>query len=105
MYIIVGDEAASKLSANYTVLPLETFESNVGPVTSYCVVDADVVPMGELPLMDVYKTYHNQFITALADNSKEDMEKLAGELIGKFGGQVDSFYVEILKRVNSTTSP
>lgn len=101
MYIIVGDEAAGKLSTNYTVLPLETFESNVGPITSYCVVDAEDVPLGELPVMEVYKTYHNQFIAAMAEGNKEDIEKLAGELIGKFGGQVDSFYEEILKRFNS----
>lgn len=101
MYIIVGDEAASQLSTNYTVLPLEKFESNVGLVTAYCVVDAQDVPLGELPLLEVYKTYHNQFIQAMADNNKEDMEKLAGELMGKFGGQVDTFYEEILKRFNS----
>jgi hypothetical protein len=100
MYIIVGEDAASKLSANYTVLPLETFASNVGPVTSYCVVDAQDVPLGELPLMEVYKTYHSQFIAAMLANNKEDMEKLAGELMGKFGGQVDSFYEEILNRVS-----
>lgn len=101
MYIIVGDEAADQLSTNYTVLPLETFESSTGPVTAYCVVDAQTVPLGELPVLEVYKTYHNQFIQAMNDGNKEDMEKLASELMGKFGGQVDSFYEEILKRFNS----
>ena len=101
MYIIVGDEAASQLSTNYTVLPLETFSSNVGPVTAYCVVDAQDVPLGELPVLEVYKTYHNQFVEAMTNGNQEDMEKLAGELVGKFGGQLDSFYEEILKRFNS----
>ena len=100
MYIIVGDEAASKLKDNYTVLPLETFKSNVGPVTAYCVVDAQDMPLGELPVIEVYKAYHNQFITAMQAGNKEEMQLLAGELIGKFGGQVDSFYEEILKRFN-----
>lgn len=98
MYIIVGDEAASKLSENYTVLPLETFQSNVGPVTAYCVVDAQSVPLGELPVLEVYKGYHNQFIQALQAGNREEMQQLATELIGRFGGQVDSFYEEILKR-------
>ena len=103
MYIIVGDEAANKLSDNYTILPLETFESNVGLVTAYCVVDAQAVPLAELPVVEIYKTYHNQFIAAMQQGNREEMEKLGAELIGKFGGQVDSFYEEILKRFNSTT--
>jgi len=99
MYIILGREAAEALKENHTILELETLEREGKQITAFCVVDN--IPFGEIPLLENYKSLHADFIKAYNDGNHKFCVDSFEHLIGKFGGAVDTFYIEILRRINS----
>ena len=96
MHIIMGKEAAEALKENYTVLELETFVHNEEAITAFCVVDQ--VPLGELPVLDQHKQDHAEFISQLNSQNFSYCIKTAPTLKGRFNGDLDSFYDEIVAR-------
>ena len=104
MLIIVGKEAAEKLVGNYTILELETHDSGQGPVTAYCVVEADKIPLMEIPLIANHKALHDEFVKEYRNGNYKFCKDAAEHLIGRFGGEVDSFYQEIIQRIDLTQS-
>jgi hypothetical protein len=99
MQIIWDKTAAEKLSSTHTVLELETFLVNDTPVTTYCVVSVDSIPLTEFPELETNKTLHKDFITAFNNNDHTTCCILSDKLMGKFGGEVDSFYKIILEKL------
>lgn len=99
MQIIFGKQNAEKLRSKYTVLELETFDVEGTPLETYCVVSSESIPMHELSMVEKNTQIHDEFVDAI----KQKNYKLCGELyvhlIGKFGGELDSFYEEIIKRI------
>lgn len=100
MHIVMGHEVAEQLKTNYTVLELETFESNKGPVTTYCVVNE--VPIAELPMLEHNKQLHAKFLDEYHAGNFNNCVVIAEGLRGKFNGDLDSFYDVLLDRVNNT---
>lgn len=98
MYIVVNAEAAEKLRENYTLLELETLDKGNGPVTAWCVIEQ--VPLSELATLDQQKLLHAEFIKEYNAGNYKFCIDVAEHLMGKFGGEVDSFYEEILKRIS-----
>ena len=96
MHIIMGKEAAEALKENYTVLELETFYHNGQDITAYCVVDQ--VPIMELPALESYKQQHSDFIDQLNKKNFKYCVDAAPFLKGRFNGDLDSFYDEIVNR-------
>lgn len=96
MHIIMGSEAAERLKENYTVLELETFEHKGQKITCYCVVDQ--IPLLELPELDRYKQLHADFIAEYNAGNYEFCKNCAEHLIGKFNGDLDSFYEILMSR-------
>lgn len=96
MHIIVGNEAAEKLKENYTVLELETFNKNGESITAFCVVDQ--VPIMELPLLESHKQLHADFLVEYVKGNFDFCREAATHLKGKFNGDLDSFYDELLNR-------
>jgi len=99
MQIIWDAEAAEKLKGAHTVLELETFMVKDKPVTTYCVVPAEKIGLNEFVTLDQNRTMHAAFIEAFKNNNFKLCEDLSTHLIGKFGGELDTFYEEILKRI------
>jgi hypothetical protein len=99
MQIIWNQEAADKLRGAHTVLELETFEVNEKPVTTYCVVPAEKIGLNEFASLEQNRIMHAAFIDAYKNKNVKLCEDLTTHLMGKFGGELDSFYEEILKRI------
>lgn len=97
MNIIVGKEAAEKLKENYTVLELETFVKDGETITAFCIVDQ--VPIMELPLLESNKQLHADFLTEYNKRNYDFCKEAAIHLRGKFNGDLDSFYDELLARI------
>ncbi len=97
MQIIWNQEAAKKLMNSHTVLELETFDVEGQLVTGYCVVPAEkiVLEMGQL---DFNKQQHCEFIQAYKNNNHEQAIEIAQRLIGRFGGELDSFYSILIEK-------
>jgi hypothetical protein len=97
MNIILGSEPAEKLQENYTVLELESFNKDGKEITAYCIVDQ--VPIMELPLLEHHKKLHLEFLTEYKKGNYTFCVEAASHLRGKFNGDLDSFYDELLTRL------
>ena len=101
MQIIWDQTAVEKIKNSHTVLELETFSVNDRSVTAYCVVPAEKIIM-EIAQLEANKALHDGFVKAFNDKNHTLCRELSGHLMGKFGGEVDTFYEEIINRINAT---
>jgi len=99
MNIIWDQATAQKLMGAHTVLELETFDVKGSPVTTYCVVPAEKIGLNEFASLEQNKTLHAAFVDAVKHKNHDLCKDLARLLMGKFGGELDTFYEEILKRI------
>lgn len=98
MQIIWNQEAAKRLKSNQTVLELETFTVGDQSITAYCVVPAEKI-FPEITQLENLVKLHEAFIQAFNQKNYQLCQDLAPELIGRFGGEIDSFYQEILNKL------
>jgi hypothetical protein len=98
MQIILHRHIAEEVAKKHTVLELESFVVEGQTVEAFCVVTADKIKLGDLIGLDESKKLHQQFVAAARDNDYETCQELSKTLYGKFGGELDSFYDEILSR-------
>lgn len=102
MQIIFGRENAEKLRERYTVLDLETVEKDGVELEVFVLIPGEKISLTELPQLDQWVKLHNDFLNGYQTQQYEYCRQCIEHLMGKFGGEVDSFYEEILKRINST---
>lgn len=102
MQIIFDSEVAEQLKARHTVLTLETFPAGDTTVTAYCVVPAEKIPLTEFGLLDSHIQLHDAFVVAANEKNVQLCLDISEHLLGKFGGELDSFYQEVLKRAETS---
>lgn len=100
MQIIFGRENAEKLREKYTVLDLETVEKDGVSIEVFCLVSADHLSLSDLPTLDQWTKLHNEFLEGYKTKQYEYCRQCVEHLMGKFGGELDTFYEEILRRIN-----
>ena len=98
MQIIIGHEQAQELRKKYTVLFLETITKDGVTVDAYCVVPAEKINLGEMANLEQNQQLHQEFANAAAVGNYERCQELYEHLHGRFGGELDSYYDEILAR-------
>jgi hypothetical protein len=105
MQIIFSRQVADQLREKYTVLELETVPvpEKQAVMETFCVVPAEKIAF-EMSGLDQNITLHNQFVQAIKDNNPQLCMGLYEHLLGKFGGELDSFYDVIKQRCESTNS-
>jgi len=98
MHIIFGD-SINQLPDSYTILELDTFrmQSTNDLATAYCVIET--IPLSEFPLADAHKKIHADLIQAYKDRHWEYCEQAIAGLMGKWNGDLNSFYTDLLQRV------
>lgn len=101
MNVIFDRQIAESLSSKYVVLELETFPAGDKLVETFCVVDGDKIPLNEMPMLANYKMLHQQFVLALNEKNYDLCSDLLEHLLGKWGGELDSFYNTIAERIKS----
>ena len=98
MQIIIGTENATSIDGRHTILELDTFRINGNkPVTAYCVIDA--VPITEMNTIDNYKKLHLELMENYRKKNWKFCEDALEHLQGRWKGEVDSFYIELFKRI------
>jgi hypothetical protein len=100
MEIIFGKENAGKLREKYTVLDLETIDVEGQPLAVFCVIPADKITLTDMPQLESWVKLHHEFINGYQSKQYSYCRDAANYLIGKFGGEVDTFYEEIIRRIN-----
>jgi hypothetical protein len=101
MQIVWDSEVVEKLKNSHTLLELETFPVGDKTLTAWCVIPVEKVFAAGFETLEFYKSLHADFVTALKANDKDACLGLANQLMGQFGGEMDSFYEIIIKRLTS----
>jgi hypothetical protein len=104
MDIIFGRANAEKLREKYTVLDLETVEKEGHSIEVFCLIPADKIALGDLPQLEQWVNLHNDFLQGYHTNQYDFCRQCITYLTGKFGGEVDTFYEEILRRIDLAES-
>jgi hypothetical protein len=66
------------------------------------VVPAGQIPLEELGELEDKKAQHAELLSALRNGKTQQCIETATKLRGSFGGELDSFYDEILSRLSSS---
>jgi hypothetical protein len=100
MNIIFGDSRES-FPDNYTILELDQFRigNSDEVVTAYCLVEN--IPLGDFPTLDSYVKIHRDLIQEYRKQNWEYCTSAIKGLRGKWNGELDSFYENLLDRVES----
>jgi Rps23 Pro-64 3,4-dihydroxylase Tpa1-like proline 4-hydroxylase len=98
MNIIFGDSITT-ISENYTTLELDTFRKagNTDTITAYCVVEKPA--LHEFANMESYKKIHDDVIKYYKQREWNYCEQAIQGLMGRWGGELDTFYTNLLGRV------
>jgi hypothetical protein len=97
MNIIFGD-AIHNVPDSYTVLELDTFRLADGSQsTAYCVVEK--IPLADFDKLEAYKKVHDDLLTYYRAREWTYCEHAIEGLMGKWNGELDSFYSNLLLRV------
>ena len=98
MNIIFGD-AVNDIPDSFTVLELDTFRTpeKHNTTTVYCVVEK--IPSSELAALDAYKKIHADVIKYYKQREWNYCETAVNALMGRWSGELDTFYSDLLQRV------
>ena len=99
MQIIFSRVVAEELRKQHTVLELETIVKDGITLDAYCVVPADRINLSELPQLEHNCKLHQAFVDAYNIKDYKICNDLFPHILGKFGGEVDTFYQEIVQRI------
>ena len=99
MQIIFSREVAEELKDKFTILELETFDVDGKMLETFCVVPADKISLAEYVTLGRSIDLHAQLVEAIKQKDYSFCKEAIPELVGKFGGELDSFYEIINERV------
>jgi len=104
MQVIFSRAAADQLRERYTVLELETFSVGEDLLEAFCVVPAEKMNLGDLPNLESHIKMHQELIEQLKIKNYQFCSDAIEHLMGKFGGELDSFYEIVLERCNKNVT-
>ena len=99
MNIIFGD-AVKEIPDSFIILELDTFRTIENPkeTTVYCVIEK--IPTTEFATLDAYKKIHADLIHYYKKQEWIFCQKAIKSLMGRWNGEVDTFYADLLTRIN-----
>lgn len=98
MQMIFNRTTAEALAEKYIVLELEPHIVQDAVLETFCVVESDKIPITEVTMLDHWQKLHKEFVQANKDKNGKLCRDLAEHLVGKFGGEIDSFYKIVVER-------
>ena len=103
MYIIYGEGSAKELREKYLVLELDTIKySQLDDVVKvFCVIDNDHIPLTEINQTDSLANLHEKLISNYQKQNWDFCLEAIEHLKGKFSGELDSYYDELLNRIDT----
>ena len=99
MNIILGTENIQEVGDKHIVLELDTlvYPNSDAPVTAYCLVEA--TGLDQLMGIDQWLDLHNKLMENYKKGDFRFCKSAIEHLIGKFNGELDTFYSTMLERV------
>lgn len=101
MNIIFGIESVKPFEERYTVLELDTFvlHPTNEVLTAYCLVET--IPIEEMSKIENLKQQHLNLMVEYRKRNWNYCEDTIEHLTGKWGGELDTFYSELLQRIQN----
>lgn len=101
MNIILGDINQSEISDKYIILTLDTFKISGAdePVKSFCILED--IPIADLMQVEALRDLHENLIKNYGLRNWNYCEQALEHLMGRWDGQIDSFYENLSQRVIS----
>jgi len=99
MHVLFESSITDEIRQKYIVLSLDTFrfESTGITETAYCLVEN--APITEMMYIDRWQKLHSKLIENFKQQNWSFCEDAIEHLQGRWGGEVDSFYQELSKRI------
>jgi hypothetical protein len=101
MHIIFGNEQARELEEKYTILELDTFKFMPAGTTAKAYAVVETIPLDDLPLLSLQKDLHHNLMEKYRRRDWNFCSQAIENLVGNFGGELDTFYVELQSRINN----
>ncbi len=99
--ILQSRDNISDLAEKYTVLELDSFRllGHSDPITAFCLIEN--VPIDQITAMQQYIDLHAALLKNYRSQNWKFCQDALEHLMGKWGGQLDSFYAELSDRINN----
>lgn len=100
MNVVLGYENVKDIDQKYVVLELDTIKisQDHDPVTAYCVIEH--LPLTEIVSLDQFRGLHENLLKNYRKRNWKYCEDAIEHLLGKWNGEVDSFYHELKTRID-----
>lgn len=100
MNILFESAITEEIKNKYILLPLDTFyfKSSNRTETAYCLVEN--TPILEMMSVDHYRNLHLKLMENYQKGNWQFCENAIEHLIGRWSGEVDSFYSDMVSRIN-----
>lgn len=95
---IIFKKNLTAIDQKYTVLDLDTFSLPDGSTHTACCI-LENIPINEMSITENLKELHASLILNYGQRNWNYCEQAIEQLMGKWGGEVDSFYNELSTRV------
>lgn len=101
MNIMFEDSITDDVKSKYTLLPLDTFyfADADKKSTAYCLIEN--TPIQEMFSVEQYRDLHQNLIKNYYLRNWNYCEQAVEQLMGRWNGEVDSFYIEMDSRVKT----
>lgn len=99
MNIIFGEDQAQALSEKYTVLELDTFKFVPKNIIAKAFAIVENIPIEDLPKLSFQKDLHHNLMENYRKRDWNFCEQAIENLVGCFGKELDTFYVELQSRI------
>lgn len=99
MNIIIDPSQVDEFKEKYIVLELDKIKvlANNKEITAYCLVES--VPLTEMSLIEHKRRLHENLIEHYRKKDWDYCNNALDQLVGSWGGEVDSFYADIRSRI------
>lgn len=104
MNIMFEESITDEVREKYTLLELDTFHfANTDTTsTAYCLIEN--IPIQEMLTIEQFQSLHSNLIKNYRSKNWKFCEDAVEHLTGKWNSEVDSFYVNLMDRVNQYKS-
>lgn len=99
MHILFESSITDEIKSKYILLPLDTFHFKTTNVTevAYCLIENN--PIMEMMYVDQWRSLHNNMVENFHKKNWKYCEDAIEHLKGRWGGELDSFYDDVLARI------